>query len=74
MIMVIFFGDKLENEMSYDFVLTAVNRQGSIIKIYGESQKECLEKFDAQYSRKGWIINIFDALNESCSTIKKTYK
>ena len=60
--------------MNYNVVLTAHNKQGTVIKFYGITQQECLEKFDAQYSRKGWIINIFDALNESCSTIKKTYK
>lgn len=56
-----------------NYTLTATNSQGASTNTYGDTIKECLIKFDNDYERKGFAIQIFDNLaGQIVRTVKKT--
>jgi hypothetical protein len=56
------------------YVLIASNEENSVINFVGFSIKEAIEKFDSQYYRSGWKIQIVNDLGNVIKTVKKTYK
>jgi hypothetical protein len=60
--------------MSYTYYkVIAQNKQGATIEFNGHTQKMALDKFDNEYTRKGFKITITKN-GELIKTIKKTYK
>lgn len=59
--------------MSNKYVLSATNKQGASVSFSGETKKEVLEKFDAEYERKGFTILIFDYLGNE-DIVKLTHR
>lgn len=51
--------------------LTAQNDTGASVTYTGNTMKQCIEKFDAEYARKGFKIEIIDNLNGGTLRIVK---
>lgn len=52
--------------------LTATNDSGASVYYSGNTIKEVIKKFDADYHRKGWAIEVTDNTGEVVKTVKKT--
>lgn len=52
--------------------LVAMNKQEAIVSFYANSIAEVLRKFDAEYTRSGFKIEIY-MCNELFKTVKKTF-
>ena len=52
--------------------LIAMNKQDSSVTFKGDSIEEVLRKFDAEYTRSGFKIEIY-MFNDLVKTIKKTF-
>ena len=52
--------------------LVAMNKQEASVSFYGNSIAEVLRKFDSEYTRSGFKIEIY-MCNDLVKTIKKTF-
>lgn len=57
------------------YLLIAQNSQEAIVKFYGESRQEALNRFLSVYSSKGWKISLFDnETGDEVKVYKSTYR
>jgi hypothetical protein len=54
--------------------LSAMNSQGATVYFKGKTQKECLEKFDREYRRKGFQIHIENDDGIIVRIVKDTFR
>jgi len=60
----------------FKYKMIAENRAGSIVQTYGDTVKECVDKFDREYCRSGWKINVYgnqDYNQKYFNVIRSTY-
>lgn len=60
--------------MTRDYRLTAYNESGASVKFRGKSERDCINKFDAEYERAGFKILVGRTDGDTFRLVKKTFR
>lgn len=60
--------------MTRDYRLTAYNESGASVTFCGKSARDCINKFDAGYTRSGFKILVGRTDSDTFRLVKKTFR